>query len=203
MKKFFKRIKPSNYLHIGLLAILFLFLVLPLIVMLCKANGDDYRFIFSQSRLSRSIFNSVIYSFVGAVISVVLATVVAYLLNRSSIKGKKWIILALTLPMLIPTLSIGLGIRNLFGEGGLLDLLFKIKYDASGFPSLILGSVIFTFPVAFLLLYDSLLYEDKTIYDAANTLGISRFKSFFGVTLPFLKATLISAFFASFTLIFA
>ena len=171
--------------------------------MLCKANGSDYHYIFSQNRLPIAIFNSIAYSLAGSVISVVLATVVAYLLNKSDIKGKKWVILALTLPMLIPTLSIGLGIRNLFGEGGLLDLLFKFKYDGAGFPNLIFGAVIFTFPVAFLLVYDSLLYEDKTIYDAANTLGISSFKSFFGITLPFLKATLISAFFASFTLIFA
>lgn len=203
MKNFFKKIKPSNYLHIGLLAILFLFLVLPLIIMLFKANGNDYQYIFTHEKLPRAILNSFVYSLIGAVISVVIATIVAYLLNRSRIKGKKWIILALTLPMLIPTLSIGLGIRNLFGEGGLLDLLFKIKYDGAGLPNLVLGAVVFTFPVAFLLVYDSLLYEDKTIYDAANTLGISRFRSFFGITLPFLKTTLISAFFASFTLIFA
>lgn len=203
MKKFFKGIKPSTYLHLGLLAILFLFLVLPLIIMLCKANGNDYQYIFTHEKLPGAILNSFLYSLIGAIISVVLATIVAYLLNKSSIKGKKWYILALTLSMLIPTLSIGLGIRNLFGEGGLLDLLFKIKYDGAGLPNLIVGSVVFTFPVAFLLVYDSLLYEDKTMYDAANTLGISRFRSFFGITLPFLKTTLISAFFASFTLIFA
>ena len=203
MKKFFKKIQPSTYLHLGLLAILFLFLVLPLIVMLCKANSNDYRYIFTHEKLLGAILNSLAYSLIGAFISVVLATLVAYLLNRSSIKGKKWYVLVLTLSMLIPTLSIGLGIRNLFGEGGLLDLLFNCKYDGAGLPNLIIGSVVFTFPVAFLLMYDSLLYEDKTMYDAANTLGISRFRSFFGITLPFLKTTLISAFFACFTLIFA
>ena len=203
MKKFFKRIKPSSYLHIGLLAILFLFLVLPLIIMLFKANGNDYRYIFTHEKLAESILNSFVYSLAGAIISVILATIVAYFLNRAEIKGKKWIILGLTLPMLIPTLSIGLGIRNLFGEGGLLDLLFKIKFDGAGYPNLIIGAVVFTFPVSFLLVYDSLLYEDKNVYDAADTLGIKRFRSFFGITLPYLESTLISAFFASFTLIFA
>ena len=203
MKKFLKRIKPSTYLHIGLLAILFLFLLLPLIIMLCKANGNDINYIFSHSKLGNSVLNSLIYSLAGALISVVLSTIVAYFLNRSNIKGKKWYILALTLPMLIPTLSIGLGIRNLFGEGGLLNLLFGLNFDAKGFPSLIIGAVVFTFPVSFLLIYDSLLYEDKSVYDAANTLGIKRFRSFIGITIPYLRTTLISAFFASFTLIFA
>ena len=199
-----KKVKASTlFLHIGLLAIFVLFLVVPLIIMLTKANGNDINYIFSHSKLGNSVLNSFIYSLAGAVIAVILATIVAYFLNRSNIKGKKWYILCLTLPMLIPTLSIGLGIRNLFGEGGLLNLLFNIKYDGRGFPSLIIGAVVFTFPVAFLLIYDSLLYEDKSVYDAANTLGIKRFRSFLGITLPYLRTTLISAFFASFTLIFA
>ena len=202
MKKFFKKIKPSTILQIGLFLILFLFLVLPLIVMLFKAGASDYK-IFTDKNFYLSILNTFIYSFAGAVISVFLAVVSAYFLNRSNIKGKKWIILLLTLPMLIPTLSIGLGIKTLFGSNGILDLLTGIDYEGNGFPNLILGSVIFTYPVAFLLVYDSLLYEDKSVYDAANTLGIKRFKSFTGITLPYLKTTLISAFFACFTLIFA
>ena len=203
MKVFFKKIKPSTYLHIGLLAILFLFLVLPLIVMLFKANGSDINYVFHHAKLGSAILNSFLYSLVGAVISIVLATIVAYFLTRANIKGKKWYILAITLPMLIPTLSIGLGIKNLFGAGGLLDLLFHIRISNKGFLPVTIGAVVFTFPVSFLLIYDSLLYEDKSVYDAANTLGIKRFKSFLGITLPYLKTTLISAFFASFTLIFA
>ena len=120
-----RRINPSIFLHIGLLAILFLFLILPLIIMLFKANGSDFSYVFGHNKLGKSILNSILYSLAGAVISVILATVVAYFLTRANIKGKKWYILALTLPMLIPTLSIGLGIKNLFGAGGLFDILFK------------------------------------------------------------------------------
>ena len=203
MKKFFRRIKPSFLLQIGLVAILFVFLVLPIIFMLFKVNGNDFNYVFKDSNFYKSIGNSVIYSLIGTVISVVLATIVAYFLNRIKIKFKKWFVLLLTLPMLIPTISIGLGVRTLFGVNGFLDQLFGLKYDGLGFFDLIIGSVVFSFPVAFLLLYDALIYEDKSIYDAANTLGISRVRSFFGITLPYLKTSLISAFFASFTLIFA
>ena len=198
-----RRINPSIFLHIGLLAILFLFLILPLIIMLFKANGSDFSYVFGHNKLGKSILNSILYSLAGAVISVILATVVAYFLTRANIKGKKWYILALTLPMLIPTLSIGLGIKNLFGAGGLFDILFKVKIPNKAFFPCVIGAIVFTFPVAFLLIYDSLLYEDKSVYDAANTLGIKRFRSFIGITLPYLRTTLISAFFACFTLIFA
>ena len=197
-----KRLSPSLFLQIGLFLILFLFLLLPLIFMVFKVNGNDFSYVFSDENFYKAILNSFIYTLSGAVISLVLATLTAYFLNRIHFKSKKWLIILLTLPMLIPTISVGLGVRTLFGVNGFLDLLFGIKVDGLGFLDLIIGSVIFSFPVAFLLIYDSLLYEDKSVYDAANTLGISRFRSFFGITIPYLKTTLISAFFACFTLIF-
>ena len=202
MKKFLKRIKPSLFLQIGLFLILFFFLLLPLIFMLFKVNGNDFNYVFSDNNFYKSILNSAIYTLSGTIISVVLATVTAYFLNRIHFKQKHWLVIFLTLPMLIPTISVGLGVRTLFGVNGFLDQMFGLKVDGLGFLDLIFGSVIFSFPVAFLLIYDSLLYEDKSVYDAANTLGISRFRSFFGITIPYLKTTLISAFFACFTLIF-
>ena len=203
MKAFLKKIKPSLLLQIGLFLILFVFLILPLIYMLFNVTSGDLEYVFNDDVFYKAIGNSVLYSLAGTLISTILATVVAYFLSRIKIKGKRWIVLLLTLPMLIPTISIGLGIRTLFGVNGFLDQMFGLNFDGLGFFDLIVGSVLFSFPIAFLLIYDALIYEDRSVYDAANTLGISRFKTFFGITLPYLKNALISAFFASFTLIFA
>ena len=85
MKKFFKKITPSTYLHIGLIAILFLFLLLPLIFTLFKANGNDINYIFNHAKLGSSILNSILYSLLGAVISVILSTIIAYLLTRAKL----------------------------------------------------------------------------------------------------------------------
>ena len=203
MKAFLKKIKPSLLLQIGLFLILFVFLILPLIYMLFNVTSGDLEYVFNDDVFYKAIGNSVLYSLAGTLISTILATVVAYFLSRIKIKGKRWIVLLLTLPMLIPTISIGLGIRTLFGVNGFLDQMFGLNFDGLGFFDLIIGSVLFSFPIAFLLIYDALIYEDRSVYDAANTLGISRFKTFFGITLPYLKNAIISAFFASFTLIFA
>lgn len=105
--------------------------------------------------------------------------------------------------MLVPTISIGLGIRVLFGKNGFIDHMFGFEIEGSGFLGLILGSIISSFPTTFLIIYDALKYEDKGIYDAANIMSISRISTFFKLTLPYLKIALISAFFASFTWIFS
>ncbi|MDE5867721.1 MAG: ABC transporter permease subunit, partial [Anaeroplasmataceae bacterium] len=111
--------------------------------------------------------------------------------------------LLLTLPMLVPTLSIGLGTRTLFGVNGFLDKLFHIQIDGLGMPSLIIGSFVVAFPPVFLIIYDALKYESKSHYDAAKILGIKEYKQFFRVTLPYLKVPAISAFFAGMSLVFS
>ena len=163
MKDKLKRIRPSLFLQLGLIAILFIFLLLPLIFMLFKVNGSDLSYVFSDNVFYTAIGNSLLYSLIGTVISVVLATIAAYFLNRIRMRGKKWLIIFLTIPMLIPTISIGLGVRTLFGVNGFLDQMFGLKVDGLGFFDLIIGSVVFSFPVAFLLIYDAFIYEDRSI----------------------------------------
>lgn len=196
-------LKPSLILQTILIVFLFAFLVLPLIILLTKLEPNDLNYIFKNPNFGESIINSLIYSSVGAVISTSLATITAYFLSRINIKGRKWFVLLLTLPMLIPTLSVGLGVKFLFGTSGFLNMFFGSKFEGLGYFDLIFGSVVFSFPVSFLLIYDALIYEDRSIYDAASTLGISRLRGFFGITIPYLKSALISSFFASFTLVFA
>lgn len=200
---FFKGIKPSFYIQFALMVFLFVFLFLPLIVLLTKADGKSFNYVFSNPKLGSSVLNSLVYSLVGAILATVLATIAAYFLSRSRIKGKKWLVLLLTLPMLIPTLSIGLGTKFLFSPSGFINIIFGSNVDGSGYFDLIFGSVVFAFPISFLLIYDALLYEDRSIYDASNTLGASRFRSFIFITIPYLRRALISSFFAAFTLIIA
>ena len=127
----------------------------------------------------------------------------SYFLNTSLIRKKNIFVTVLTLGMLVPTLSIGLGIRTLFGRNGFLDTIFGVEVEGIGFLGLIFGSIISSFPTTFLIVYDALKYEDKGPYDAAEIMGISKFSTFFKLSLPYLKVTIISAFFASFTWIFS
>ena len=197
------RFGKREYLRIIAILFIFTFALLPLVTLLFNIKGEDLSFVLSDKSFGESILNSVIYSLAASVITTVLATITAYLINNSSIKYKNLFVVLLTLGMLVPTVSIGLGVRIMFGEKGFLDILFGIKADARGFLGLILGSVITAFPTTFLIIYDALKYEDKGPYDAANIMGISRISTFFKVTLPYLKIALVSAFFACFTLVFS
>lgn len=192
------------------IAAIFVFSLLPLLFLLFNIKGSDLQFLFTKINpddptpvFYSALGNSVVYSLVSTIISVILALTVAFFLNSSNVKRKGLFVALLTLPMLVPTLSIGLGIRVLGGTNGFLDHLFGFSSDFLGMPGLIMGSVIVSFPPTFLVIYDALRYENKESYDAATVMGISKFSQFIHITLPYLVKPLITAFLASFTLIFA
>ena len=195
----------SNVLRYFYLSLIFIFCLLPLFFLLFNISGKDLSFVFKDNSFYKAIVNSLLYTALSASISTLLALLAAYYLSRMNISKviKKTIILLLTIPMLIPTLSIGLGFRVLFGINGLLDVIFNIEIEAIGFFGMILGSIIISFPPTFLILFDSLRYEDKTPYDAAEIVGINKFSTFLRITLPYIEKPLITAFFACFTLIFS
>ena len=123
---------PSLLLQGGLILVLFVFLLLPLIYMLFKVDSNDLSYVFKDEVFYASIKNSLIYTTIATVITIILATTTAYFLSRLKIKGKRWLIILLILPMLIPTISIGLGVRTLFGVNGFLDQIFGIEVDGLG-----------------------------------------------------------------------
>lgn len=192
-----------EYLRCIALIFIFLFALMPLFTLMFNIKGNDFSYVFKDNNFWKSVGNSFLYTLISSLITSLLALICAYFLNNSSIKHKNILVIFLTLGMLVPTLSIGLGIRVLFGTNGFLDKIFNINIESIGFLGLILGSVISSFPTTFLILYDAFKYEDKGIYDSANIMSISRFSTFFKLTLPYIKVSLISAFFASFTWIFS
>lgn len=193
------KIFKHEYLRVFSLVLIFIFAFLPLISLIVNIKGSDFSFVFNDNNFYLALKNSLIYSSVSSLITLILSLICAYLLNESSIKHKNIFSSLITLGMLVPTISIGLGIRVLMGKNGFIDKVFHIETSSTGLASLILGSVISSFPVTFIIIYDALNYEDKAPYDSANVMGISRLSTFFKVKLPYLKITLIGAFFASFT----
>ena len=67
---------------------------------------------------------------------------------------------------------------------------------------IILAQIIYVFPQSFQILYISLSSTDYRLYEASNTMGISKIREFISITIPSIKYSLISSAFVSFTLCF-
>ncbi len=197
------KIIRHEWLRVISIGCIIAFAILPLLTLAFHVTGKDWAYIIKDNTFWEAVKNSLIYTGASAIITTVLALLAAYLLSTASIRRKNVLVILLTLGFLVPTISVGLGLRIMFGTNGFLDLLFGWDIEVRGFPGLILGSVITSFPATFLILYDALSYEDKGPYDAASIMGIGRLSTFFRLTIPYLRIALVSAFFACFTLIFS
>lgn len=200
MKNEAKGFRISIYTFIGLFLVLSF--VFPLVSLIINTEWSGFTKLISEDLFKESLFNSVIVSLVATIISVLLAYFCSYVINRTNIKFKKVISIVITLPMLIPSISHGLGLINLFGNNGIFTRLLGIDFNIIGFNGLIIGSILYSFPVAFLMLCDSYKYIDNTLYESASVLGLNKWQTFRKVTLCYMKKPLLSALFAVFTLIF-
>ena len=174
----------------------------PIVRLFAGIRGSHVVEVLTAAQFLPMLKNSVLTTLMSTVVSVVLAFGLAFALCRSKVRFKSvWVVL-FTIPMLIPSISHGMGLVLLLGDNGILTNLLGINVGLYGYLGIVLGSVLYSFPVAFLLFYDSFQYEDFTIYEAARVLGLSKGRQFVTITLPSMKRAILSAVLSVFTMVF-
>ena len=155
---------------------------------------------FSTPSLSNSIKNSVVIATISTIITVTLAFWFAFALNRTCMRFKGFFRLVAMAPILVPSLLPGIALVYLFGNQGMLkELLFGASiYGPIG---IVIGSVFFTFPHAFLIISTALAISDARLYEAAVSLRASPWRTFWTVTIPGARYGLVSAAFVVFNLV--
>ncbi|WP_245220606.1 MULTISPECIES: putative 2-aminoethylphosphonate ABC transporter permease subunit [unclassified Ruegeria] len=155
---------------------------------------------FSTPALFNSIKNSLWISVVSTIVTVTLAFWFAYALNRSCMRFKGAFRLIAMAPILVPSLLPGIALVYLFGNQGMIkELLFGASiYGPIG---IVIGSVFFTFPHAFLIISTALAISDARLYEAAVSLRSTPWRTFWTVTIPGARYGLISAAFVVFNLV--
>ena len=185
-----------------ILALVFIcFVIIPLVRMFLYMDAESLNKVLSSPGFLPALRNSLTVGVISTVISLVLAYLLAMCVERSGMRfGGFWSTL-LMLPMLIPSISHGMGLIVLLGNNGVLTRLLGLDQSIYGMWGIVIGSVMYSFPVAFLMIRDILKYEDRSPYEAARILGISKWRQFTAITLPYLRKPLISVVFAVFTMV--
>lgn len=178
-----------------------LFVICPLGAMLLNLGKADLGALLRDGSIRTAAGHSLLVSLCATVISIAVAAVAAVCVSRTAVRLKSFFSVLILLPMLIPSISHGMGLTILFGQNGTLTKLFGMQNGIYGFSGIVVGSVMYAFPVAFLMICDILRYEDATPYEAARVLGIGKARRFCAITLPYLTKPMISVFFAVFTMI--
>lgn len=209
-----KKIKEKEIKGIyGIALLLFLiFLFVPVIVLFQQSLAGEsglslahYSEMLTQRGFGLAVRHSLEVSIVSAVVATLLAFLLAYTVHYTNAPGKykKFIRLAAQLPMLLPTITYGFAIIYSFGKQGLLTRLFgRQLFDIYGFNGLVIGYVIYTLPVSFMLLSNTMEYIDKKFMVVSRVMGDSPLKTFQQTIIRPLLGTFATSFVQCFFLCF-
>jgi thiamine transport system permease protein len=177
-------------------AVLAVFFLLPVTGMLQRGFWTDGSFdpgavleVLGRDRTRRVISFTVWTSTVSTVVAVVLGLPAAYVLHRLAIPLRGAVRAALLVPFVLPTVVVGIAIRELVAESGPLGFL-----GLDGTPYAILIGLVF-FNVAVVIRTVGTAWEslDRRPAEAAAALGASPLQVLTTVTLPALRPAIVSA----------
>jgi len=161
--------------------------------------------LFADAPLMRSIVTSVVVATGVTVLSVLVGTANAFLLERADFRGKSALSLLMLAPLVIPGVILGISILAFASRlAQFADDTFGLELDflRPGLVLVILGQFSYIVSIATLTIAARLKRFDATLEDAAFNLGASRVAVLWTVTLPYLKPALIGAAAISFLMSF-
>lgn len=155
----------------------------------------------------RPLFNTLTVAFGAIALSLIIGTVLAWLISRTDMFGRRWFATALIVPYMLPAWTFALAWTTLFknrtvgGQPGWFEAMGLTPPDwvAYGrFPITIILALHYT-PFVILLFGSALRRFDSQLEDSARILGAHRYQVALQVILPLMRPALLS----SMVLIFA
>jgi len=153
---------------------------------------DWYSELFQSGEIWQALYNSVAVAAIVAIVSVVFGTLTALAMTRYSFKGKTTVDSLLYVPMIIPEIAEALTL-----------LLFYLWIGwglGLGFATVLIGHIAYDISFAFVVVRARMSGFDRSLEEAAQTLGANEIQTFFRITLPILMPGIIAGGLLAFTL---
>lgn len=204
--------KEIKGIFVVVIALFLVFLLIPILRLFAKsfeAQGGislaNYGEVLTSHGFMSAFAHSLIISSVSAVLTTLLAFILAYTINYTNIPNtyKGFIRKAAVVPMLLPTITYGFAIIYSFGKQGLItQLVGRQLFEIYGFNGLLLGYVIYTLPISFLLVSNTMEYIDKKFTIVSRIMGDKPLTTFAATVVRPLLGTLAASFVQCFFLCF-
>lgn len=174
---------------------------LPLVYLIIRTAGVGAEHLWdllSRPRTLEVLFNSTVMATAVTLLSVLIAVPLAFLTVRTDLPWRKFWLITTTLPLAIPSYVGSFTLIATFGpRGSLLQLLLEplgVEELPSiyGWPGVILAITLFTYPYLLLSVRSGWQGIDPAMEEAARSLGHSPRSTFFRVTLPQLRPSLVA-----------
>jgi iron(III) transport system permease protein len=156
--------------------------------------------VLSQQTVLESAFTSIVVSLLTVAFCAVVGVPLAFLFERYSFPGRRLFATAAALPLVLPPLVGTVAFIFLCGESGILARAVQHAFNLSGPPwslrgwgALLLFHTYTMYPFFYVLTGAGLQRIDAGLAEAARSLGASKARVLFRITLPQLTPSLIAA----------
>jgi len=133
---------------------------------------------------AQALLRSLVIGVLAASLAMLLGIPAAYVLGKRRFAGKSWVLTAILIPVVLPSIIIGVGLFYLYSRIGLLQTTL----------GLVLGHTVFALPYVVIAMLAALRSYDDRLDQAAWTLGASKLTAFRTISLPLMKAGIGAAF---------
>lgn len=203
-----------HYAFRGICALIFIFLITPiLVVMPLSFNAENfftftpemlrldpagyslkhYADFFTNNEWQRSFKNSLIIAPIATVISVTLGTLAAIGLSQSHVPGRRAIMAILISPMIVPLIISATGMFFFYSMiGNWMEATLGISKNVSGYIKVILAHAVLGIPFVIITVTATLVGFDRSLTRAAANMGAGPVRTFFKVQMPLILPGVIS-----------
>lgn len=170
------------------------FFVVPLVGLLVRAPIGELGSLLAAPVVRSALSLSLLVSLAALALSLVLGLPLAWLLARVEFPGRRVVRALVTLPMVLPPVVAGVALLAAFGRKGLLGAWFGELGIELAFSTLgaVLAATFVAAPFLIVTLEAALERVDREFEDAAATLGATRTRILFTVTLPAIRPSLLA-----------
>lgn len=193
----------------GAMLLVFAFLWVPIGVLVLMSFAEQgvlsfpprqltlrwYAIFLSNDAAIEAIMTTIKVSIPATAITVTLATLIAYGVDRFTFPGKRGLQLLATLPVVVPLVVTAIAMVLFFG---VLSPLLTIE----GYPAVVIAHVVRTIPFATLVIVPTFLTFDRSLEEASKDLGADELQTFRQVTLPNVLPGIVAGGLLAFTLSF-
>jgi molybdate transport system permease protein len=164
-----------------------LFLVLPLIGLLVRAPWSALGPALARPEIGQALRLSLLSATLATVVSTVLGVPIAWVLARSTLRGRSALRALVTVPLVLPPVVGGVALFLVLGRQGLLGRWLFEHFDVTipfTTTAVVIAETFVAMPFLVISVEGALRAADARFEDAAATLGADRWTTFRRVTLP-------------------
>jgi len=133
-----------------------------------------------STRALPALWTSFVVALLVTALAIGMGVPAALALGRYRFRGRAWVEALLFAPLLVPPLSVAMGLHVVFIRLGLVDTLGGV----------VLAHLLFALPYVVVLLANAAAVRDQRWEAQARSLGASAWQAFWHVTLPLLRPSL-------------